>query len=179
MENTATFSPCRKYRYTLWRIWTPPAHTLRPVMFIGLNPSTADELQDDPTIRRCVGFAKSWGFNGLVMTNLFAYRATKPEDMMTQEDPIGPENDGILGNLAAQTPVVVAAWGVHGTHANRAAEVLRKLPHMHYLRFTAGGHPAHPLYLPKTLTPQPWPTPKLFLEMIEQRGRNRAYPQET
>lgn len=156
MENTATFSPCRRYRYTLWRIWCEPWHTFRPVMFIGLNPSTADETKDDPTIRRCVGFAKAWNYNALVMTNLFAYRATKPEDMLAQEDPIGPENDGILGTLAAQTPVVVAAWGTHGIHCDREAYVRRHLPNLHYLKLTKDGHPAHPLYLLKTLKPIPW-----------------------
>jgi len=155
MENTATFSPCRKYRYTLWRIWTPPAQKFRPVMFIGLNPSTADETKDDPTIRRCVGFAKAWGYNALVMTNLFAYRATKPEDMLAHEAPIGPENNGILGTLSAQMPVI-AAWGVHGSHYGRGECIRRILPNLYYLRLTKDGHPAHPLYLSKTLTPQPW-----------------------
>ena len=80
-------------------------------MFVGLNPSTADETNDDPTIRRCISFAQAWGYEGLCMTNLFAFRATEPSDMMKSPDPVGPENDQALINLAESAGVVVAAWG--------------------------------------------------------------------
>lgn len=159
MERSAIFSPCRRYRYSLWRNWRglgllPDENSY--AMFVGLNPSTADEQNDDPTIRRCIAFAKAWGFDGLCMTNLFAFRATKPADMMAEADPIGEDNDRTLIELAQGAGVVVAAWGVHGTHRGRAAEVVKMLPNLHYLMLTKDGHPGHPLYLPKTLLPVEW-----------------------
>ncbi|MEP0894347.1 DUF1643 domain-containing protein [Leptolyngbya boryana FACHB-1624] len=87
-------------------------------MFVGLNPSTADETHDDPTIRRCTKFAKDWGYSGLCMTNLFAYRATDPKEMIASVDSIGLENDQYLLEYAARAGIVVAAWGNHGTHHN-------------------------------------------------------------
>lgn len=153
-QSTATFSPCRTYRYSLWRHWGPREGGY--AMFVGLNPSTADETLDDPTIRRCIGFAKAWGYSGLCMTNLFAFRATDPEKMRSVEDPVGPENDAVLQQLAKDARVVVAAWGTHGAHRGRADQVLAMLPNLHYLRLTKAGFPGHPLYLPQSLTPQPF-----------------------
>lgn len=141
-----------KYRYELRRQWSPELPT---VAFIGLNPSTADAMQDDPTIRRCVGYAKAWGYGQLIMLNLFAYRATDPLAMKSADDPIGPENDETLRRVAAQAAVVVAAWGNHGSHLGRGAAVRNLVP-LHYLRLTKSGQPAHPLYLPGTLTPIAW-----------------------
>lgn len=160
MHSDAVLSPCRTYRYTLWRSWLGGSGH---VMFVGLNPSTADEKLDDPTIRRCMGFAQTWGYAGLCMTNLFAYRATDPADMFAHAqaggDVIGPENDEWLRDAAGRTSVVVAAWGAHGDFLHRAAAVQKLLlPKLHYLRLTKGGHPGHPLYLPKTLTPVAYPT---------------------
>jgi hypothetical protein len=151
MEREAVFSPCRRYRYALHRVWDP---SLGVAMFIGLNPSTADEKVDDPTIRRCIAFARAWGFGALCMTNLFAYRATQPADMLAQDDPVGPENDEHLRALAALAGVVVAAWGTHGTHGGRHRAVRAMLPGLQYLRLTKNGHPGHPLYLPASLRPQ-------------------------
>ena len=125
-------------------------------MFIGLNPSTANETADDPTIRRCIAFARSWGHGALCMANLFAYRATQPADLRAQDDPVGPENDAYLQKLAAEAGVVVAAWGVHGTHRGRHNVVRTMLPTLHYLRLTKDGHPGHPLYLPASLRPAAW-----------------------
>jgi len=152
LERSARFSPCRTYRYGLWRRWGV-GHTL---MVVGLNPSTADETQDDPTIRRCIGFARAWGFGALRMANLFAYRAVSPERLRQAADPIGPENDRSLQELADGAGLVLAAWGVHGTLGGRDAEVLRLLPELQILRLTRDGHPGHPLYLPAGLKPQPW-----------------------
>lgn len=152
MTRQTILSPCRTYRYTLWREWIGGDGY---AMFVGLNPSTADETQDDPTIRRCIGFAKSWGYAGLCMTNLFAFRATKPEDMKAAADPVGPENDTHLRTLAAEAGVIVAAWGANGTYRGRDAEVQKLLPSLHCLALTKGGHPGHPLYLLKTLSPVP------------------------
>lgn len=125
-------------------------------MFIGLNPSTADEVQDDPTVRRCIRYAQSWGYGALCMANIFAYRATDPRIMMEAADPVGPDNDYQLVELAARASVIIAAWGVHGTFQGRGDAVRSMLPNLHYLRLTKDGSPAHPLYLPRTLVPIAW-----------------------
>ena len=151
------FSPCRKYRYTLHRRVGFMFDSAGTGAFVGLNPSTADEHIDDPTIRRCVAFARDWGYRDLLMLNLFAFRATKPKDMLAAADPIGPQNDETLRLVASEAQLVVAAWGAHGSHLEREAAVCKMLPTMHALRLTKDGHPAHPLYLPKTLRPVLWP----------------------
>lgn len=140
---SASLSPCRRYRYDLWRRWAPGPYA----MFIGLNPSTADETQDDPTIRRCIGFAKAWGYSALCMTNLFAFRATDPKEMKAEVDPIGWGNDATIIRLSADAGVVIAAWGVHGTHLDRAADVVKLIPNLQCLGLSKDGHPRHPLYL--------------------------------
>ncbi len=154
---TAIFSECRTYRYALWRRWDEESADY--AMFIGLNPSTADETNDDPTIRRCMKFARDWGYSGLCMANLFAYRATDPKVMKAAAEPVGADNDKTLAELAAHAGVVVAAWGAHGTHKDRDSSVRMMLPELHYLRLTKDGQPGHPLYLPASLTPQLWPAP--------------------
>ncbi len=125
-------------------------------MFIGLNPSIADEKIDDPTIRRCMAYAKDWGYDGLCMANLFAYRATLPEEMKRSKDPIGLDTDNWLNKLAKGAGIVIAAWGVDGQFLERGKVVQQMIQPLHYLRLTKGGYPGHPLYLPKTLIPQPW-----------------------
>jgi len=132
-------------------------------MFIGLNPSTADETNDDPTVRRCINYARDWGYNGLCMTNLFAYRATDPREMMAVDDPVGWENDDTLWRVAVEAGIVVCAWGNHGKHQNRSYEVLAllRVSHgipVHILRLNKGvwPEPAHPLYLPRNLKPTKW-----------------------
>ena len=152
MERGARLSPCRAYRYTLWRRWGQGPHA----MFIGLNPSTADETADDPTIRRCIGFARSWGYGALCMANLFAYRATQPADMKKAADPIGWDNDSTLRDVSRHAGVVVAAWGAHGTFKSRDQSVRLLVPSLHYLRLTKDRHPGHPLYLPANLRPVAW-----------------------
>jgi hypothetical protein len=157
MQRSAQFSPCRTYRYSLWRAWPDLLSPAKGyAMFIGLNPSTADETADDPTIRRCIGFARAWGYEGLCMTNLFAFRATDPADMLAHPEPVGNDNDHYLVRLAQGAALVVAAWGAHGRHRGRDAQVVRLLPALHCLRLTRGGSPAHPLYLPKALLPVQW-----------------------
>lgn len=125
-------------------------------MFIGLNPSTATAEKDDPTIRRCVAFARAWGHEALCMTNLFAYRATDPSIMKEAPDPVGPGNDATLLRLAHGAGIVIAAWGVHGTYQGRDQAVRRLIPAMHYLSLTKAGSPGHPLYLPGNLRPTAW-----------------------
>lgn len=149
----ATFSPCRTFRYTLWRSWEGGEGV---VMFIGLNPSTADEIENDRTVNRCISFAKSWGYAGLCMTNLFAFRATKPAVMLATPEPIGPENDRYLLECAAQSNLVVAAWGTNGAHMKRDDHVRQLIGNLHYLHLTQDGDPGHPLYLPGNLKPVPW-----------------------
>ena len=147
----AVFSPCRTYRYALSRVWAAD----KPyALFIGLNPSTADETLDDPTIRRCIDFAKRWGYGGLVMANLFAYRATDPAVMKRAAEPVGELNDPWLIALAAQAGVVIAAWGEHGAFGQRSAQVCQLIPQLHYLQLNKSGEPRHPLYLKRTLVPQ-------------------------
>lgn len=152
-ESSAVFSPCGRYRYVLRRIW---ARTRPPAVIVGLNPSTADAEKEDPTVRRCVQFARSWDYGGLVVVNLFAYRATFPADLFAAEAPIGPENDRFLAHSQEGAGVVVAAWGNHGTYRERAASVMERLHRPHYLRLNKSGQPAHPLYLPSDLLPVPY-----------------------
>lgn len=142
--NTATFSPCRKYRYTLWRRWADGPY----LMVIGLNPSTADEMRDDPTIRRCIGFAKYWGYHGLCMTNLFGYRATDPADMKACPEPIGEGNNQAIRECAKDAGFVLAAWGAHGSHLYRNESIVDLVQReIHCLGLTKEGHPRHPLYV--------------------------------
>lgn len=117
-------------------------------MFIGLNPSIADETENDPTIRKCIGFATKWGYDALCMTNLFAYRATDPRRMKAHPKPIGEENDRWLVTCAREAGIIVAAWGVNGQHMGRDEEVLKLLDDVFCLRTTKHGHPEHPLYVP-------------------------------
>lgn len=153
----ATFSPCRLWRYSLWRRWSDcaPDHM---VAFIGLNPSTADETKDDPTVRRCINYAKTWGFGGMVMLNAFAYRATDPNEMKRQTDPVGPENDACLIEASTLFAQMVACWGTHGVWLGRQDHVaeLLKGRHLFHLGLTKGGSPRHPLYLPKSVEPVLW-----------------------
>jgi hypothetical protein len=164
------FSRDRIYRYTLWREWDL---LLNPsyLMVIGLNPSTADETEDDPTIRRCVDFAKRFGYGALCMTNLFAFRSTDPKGLKATRDPIGPENDAWLCRMAFANDcgMVIAAWGssvkTHlAKHSNRIAVSQRdknvfapgllNLKTVHCLGFNADGSPKHPLYLPANTQPE-------------------------
>src|ERR1019366_6557448 len=102
MQRNAILSDCRRYRFELWRTWDDLLNDGNGyAMFVGLNPSTADETEDDPTIRRCTDYAQRWGYSGLCMTNLFAYRATLPQDMRGAPDPVGEGNDDHLIQCAA------------------------------------------------------------------------------
>lgn len=153
MIRSATFSQCGQYRYSLQRIWFPDQ---KPVMFIGLNPSTADAEMDDPTIRRCMRFAQDWGFGGLVMTNLFAYRSTDPRNLSLAEDPIGPDNNQWIETMSLSCDLVVAAWGNHGSYLNRSSAMRSLFPDLHCIQLNRSGEPAHPLYLKGTLRPKRW-----------------------
>lgn len=149
----ATFSPCGTFRYALERTWDVSG---RPCAFVGFNPSTADALADDPTIRRCIGFARSWGFGSLVMLNLFAFRSTDPREIARQVDPIGVANDEIIRRAAIRAERIIAAWGdLAEPYRPRARAMLgtlwasARMGGVYRLgAATKSGHPRHPLYLP-------------------------------
>jgi hypothetical protein len=146
----AVFSTDEAHRYVLWRTWEPRLPTM---VVIGLNPSTATEVEDDPTIRRCIQFAKREGCGRYIMLNLFAFRATQPEVMRAAADPVGPYNDRVLRTIASRNlGPVVAAWGVHGAFQGRGETVTKMLPGLLAFGTTKDGHPKHPLYL-KASTP--------------------------
>lgn len=152
MKADANLSACRKFRFALWRIWDAS----KPyAMFVGLNPSTADEVEGDPTTMRCINYAKSWGYGGLVMANLFAWRATEPKIMLACKDPVGAGNDEWLKKLSKSAGVVVAAWGNGGHYLGRSKQVIELLPDLYCLKINLSGEPAHPLYLKADLRPIP------------------------
>lgn len=156
-DKTADLSADETYRYALSRTWDA---RLDRVLFVMLNPSTADAFEDDPTIRRCVGYARAWGYGTLHVVNLFALRATDPKALYGHPDPVGGENDRFILDRAARCAVRVAAWGAHGGHIDRGKTVCRLLfgaglP-LHCLARTKDGHPGHPLYLGGSLTPVPY-----------------------
>lgn len=157
MIGGALFSPDRQHRYKLWRIWDKDEGMCA---FIGLNPSTADEIENDPTVRRCMTYARDWGFGGLMMLNIFAFRATDPKVMKAAVDPVGPANDKHLLAEARWCQQVVAGWGTHGAFRDRHDRVLRLLDHsevdLHCLGKTKDGYPKHPLYLRRDLTAVPF-----------------------
>ncbi|MFW6039414.1 MAG: DUF1643 domain-containing protein [bacterium] len=152
VHTSANFSRCRTYRYALRRVWRKDASQ---VMFVGLNPSTADERDDDPTVRRCVGFARSWGYGGVILTNLFGYRSPDPQLLVQIADPIGPRTDWWLRRLAVEADLTVAAWGARGGLYQRDRIVLKKLAEPCCLGLTQAGYPRHPLYLPAETKPAP------------------------
>ena len=148
---TAIISDCGKYRYTLERAWSRDP---RYLMYIMLNPSTADAEKDDPTIRRCIGFAKLLGYDGILVGNLYAFRATNPKELRNQGNIVGPDNDKHLLALANRAQQIVCAWGQPGPEIWRARDVRQLLSYPLYaLGFTKGGYPRHPLMLPKTARP--------------------------
>ncbi|MFJ2000292.1 DUF1643 domain-containing protein [Streptomyces chartreusis] len=157
----AVLSDCERYRYLLTRDWDDDKPS---AVFVMLNPSIADAFTDDPTIRRCIRYAHDWGCGGLMVANLYAWRATDPAALWTADDPVGAENDGHLyavAQVAAEAGApLVGAWGAHA-RPDRIATVL-ELPGMDRLTaldVTKSGQPKHPLYLKADLTPQPWTAP--------------------
>lgn len=161
ISRSAQLSLCGTYRWELRRWWSEPGHQPERVLgWIMLNPSTADGHEDDPTIRRCVAFAKTWGYDGIVVRNLYALRATNPTELWQHRDPVGDSNGAYLTDCAADA-LTVCAWGAHGERHNRGRNIrawmnLRDIP-LHHLGLTKSGQPRHPLYLPGSLTPTPWP----------------------
>ena len=142
-----------RYRYRLWRCWLPGAAT---AVWVMLNPSTADDVRDDPTIRRCIALARAWGFGGMEVVNLFGLRATRPVDLRAARDPVGPANDEALVGAARRGDAVFAAWGIHGVPRAEAARALLRDCAVWCLGVTRGGQPRHPLYVPAAVRPLRW-----------------------
>lgn len=148
LDNVCHFSPDRRHRYTLVHRWNPLFGD-RLIMWIGLNPSTADEQQLDPTLTRIRSFSQREGYDGFVMTNLFGLRTPYPEEMMQDPDPVGAENDSALLAAAERCEKIVAAWGVSGVYQARAEAVVKLFAgrELWCLGTTQDGHPRHPLYV--------------------------------
>ena len=154
MNGRAYISDDGLYRYSLTREVTPE-EGYGTCTFVMLNPSTADAEQDDPTIRRCIGFARAWGFGRLKVVNLYAFRAIKPNDLWRADDPIGPENDHVLSLAFGGSDLLIAAWGAHAK-PDRVAEVLSwPIRPRLCVGVTKAGAPRHPLYLKGDLMPRP------------------------
>jgi len=158
---SATISPCGTYRYTLHRNIPCVLRWIRPCLFVMLNPSIADASIDDPTIRRCIGFARSWQCTSLTVVNLFALRATDPAELAKHPDPHGPENPQ---HIEAQLHehrvggVIVVAWGAHAMAAQTPATMpFRAMAGVQCLGKTKSGAPRHPLYVPASAELVPWP----------------------
>lgn len=158
--NTAHFDASGAYRYRLTRTWD---RSIPQITWVMLNPSTATSTTDDPTIRRVVGFARSWGFGSVLVLNLFALRTTRPRDLAVSSSPVGPDNDAVIDGALAPDAEVIAAWGNHGTLPNpssgapRCEEILQLLSsrssRVRCLSRTAQGQPRHPLYLATDTVP--------------------------
>jgi hypothetical protein len=152
IRSDARISRCGTYRYALWRRWAAGPQ----VLFVMLNPSTADRSSDDPTIRRCIGFAGRWGFGALAVGNLFAYRTASPQILKQAPHPVGHANDRWLERLAAQSSRVVAAWGNEGSLLGRDEQVRDLLGPLYVFSLTQRGQPRHPLYIQRDIAPKPW-----------------------
>jgi len=152
----AKFSSCERYRYTLTRTWDM---SKAACAFIGLNPSTADQVENDPTVRRCIYFANEWGYGTLIMLNAYAIRGTDPNVIKVVEDPIGPDNDYWIEKTSKEVAIIIGAWGnnIKNGNKDRSMKIRELVPNLHVLAMTKLGQPAHPLYLKKSLVPIPFP----------------------
>jgi hypothetical protein len=146
MRKGAILDQTGNYRYSLWRIWDEKKPR---VMFILLNPGTADETYDDLTITRCLNFARRWGFGSLEVVNLFAYRATDYDELLEVTDPVGEKNDQYILEAAERADKIVLAWGTRGSYKNRDMEVLQLLTeyNLYAIDLSKRGHPRHPLQI--------------------------------
>ncbi len=155
--SVAVYSDCEQYRYLLTRVWDPAG---KRALFIMLNPSTATEQQNDPTVERCERRARALGFGAFRVCNIFAYRATDPKVMRAVADPVGPENDAAILESLPWADQVICAWGAHGAHQARGAEMERILRQsggtLFHLGLTQSGAPKHPLYIAYTQKPEQW-----------------------
>lgn len=154
-ESGATFSPCRAFRYDLWRRWDNGP----TILWLMLNPSTADALENDPAVERCERRSIALGAGGYHVCNLFALRSTNPKALYTAEDPVGPDNDRTILEQARAAERVICGWGNHGAYRNRSRDVLARLAahgiEPQCLKLTGAGEPGHPLYIGYSVEPQP------------------------
>lgn len=157
--SVAVYSPCEAYRYSLTRVWDAGG---RRALFIMLNPSTATEVQNDPTVERCERRARALGFGAFRVLNIFAYRATDPRDMRRADDPVGPGNDAAMLEGLEWADAVICAWGTHGEHLGRGPQVAKLLRStgrdLLHLGLSKAGHPKHPLYISYSVQPMIWET---------------------
>ena len=150
MHSSAIFSDCCRYRYSLSRRWENGENCV----FVGLNPSTADSAKNDATVRKCIHFARFWGFGGITLVNLYARRCRYPQALLTSDDPVGPDNDLWLKNVIRGAPLAIAMWGNHGVRTygdciRRDVLVMKWRDEWQCFGQTKLGAPKHPLYLPK------------------------------
>lgn len=159
IKNKTVFSPDRVYRYTLFREWDSlfSGHK-NYIMWNGLNPSVADETQNDNTVSICIEYSKNWGFGSMYMMNLFAICSTDPEGMLSAKDPVGPDNNKWLKKIASKASSIICVWGVDGGHMERDRAVLKLLKNktLQCLKKTRDGFPHHPLYMKKVTEPRPY-----------------------
>ncbi|WP_224817131.1 DUF1643 domain-containing protein [Hasllibacter sp. MH4015] len=153
----AIYSDCENYRYSLTRVWDPAGER---ALFIMLNPSTATEIQNDPTVERCERRARALGFGAFRVLNIFAWRATDPRDMRRADDPVGPGNDAAILDSLDWADRIICAWGTHGEHLGRgpAVEALLRASGrpLYHLGLSKAGHPKHPLYIGYAVQPVLW-----------------------
>ena len=148
-SDRAVYSDDMTYRYEFHRRWSADTTDDNTVAWVLLNPATGDtDGKQRPTLGRCIKWSQAWGFGGLTIVNLFAYRATKPRDLLLATDPLGSANDEVLERVAATAGRVVAAWGAHGRLLNRGRQVAARFPEAVCLGHTRRGEPRHPLYVP-------------------------------
>lgn len=156
-QSQAVYSYCEAYRYSLQRVWDAG---LGRVTFVMLNPSTATEVQNDPTVERCERRARAMGFGAFTVVNIFAFRATDPADMRRAADPIGPENDTAIHQAAMWADQIICAWGTHGAHLGRGPQVAANLRAagvtLFHLGLSMHGAPKHPLYISYGVQPMFW-----------------------
>jgi len=156
-ESLAVYSDCEAYRYALTRVWDA---TGKRVTFVMLNPSTATEVQNDPTVERCERRARALGFGAFQVCNIFAFRATDPKVMRKATDPVGPANDEAIRKGCLWADQVICAWGTHGAYLSRgpAVEALVRATEkpMAHLGLSKAGHPKHPLYISYQKQPEKW-----------------------
>ena len=150
IEKTAIISDDLKYRYVLTRVFD---EKLPMIAFVGLNPSTADAEDDDPTINKCIRYCKSWGYGGFYMVNLFAFRSPYPETLFIENDPIGPKNDNHLIEVFSKVSKVICCWGNTGTYRGRNVDVLKNINDPYCLSINGSGEPTHPLFIKSDLKP--------------------------
>ncbi|GFE66303.1 DUF1643 domain-containing protein [Litoreibacter roseus] len=157
-DSIAVYSDCERYRYTLTRTWDT---TGKKVAFVMLNPSTATEIQNDPTVERCERRARALGYGAFRVCNIFAWRDTDPFQMRKAAEPVGPENDAAIREACFWADDVVCAWGTHGEHLSRGPNVETLMRDtgkpLYHLGLSKAGHPKHPLYIAYAKQPEIWP----------------------